>query len=104
MKAREFLPLAEKEMNEAALFYEERSPGLGRDFLDAVQGTVDAIVAHPNSGFPRTFGGGLSRDSPSVFSIRSSPSELSSLPLCTFAVALVTGRGAWGAGKTSFIS
>ncbi len=50
MKAREFLPLAEKEMNEAALFYEERSPGLGRDFLDAVQGTVDAIVAHPNSG------------------------------------------------------
>ena len=50
MMDREFLPPAEEEMNEAARFYEERSPGLGLDFLDAVQRTVDAIVAHPNSG------------------------------------------------------
>ncbi|MFQ5791535.1 MAG: type II toxin-antitoxin system RelE/ParE family toxin [Acidobacteriota bacterium] len=46
----EFLPLADQEMNEAARFYEERSAGLGLDFLEEVERTVESIVAHPNSG------------------------------------------------------
>lgn len=50
MRNREFLPLAEEEMNEAARFYEERSPGLGRDFLDQVERTIESIAVHPHSG------------------------------------------------------
>ena len=50
MRSHEFLAPAEEEMNEAARFYEQQSPGLGRDFLDAVQRTIEAIVANPNSG------------------------------------------------------
>ena len=50
MRNREFLPLAEEEMNEAARFYEERSPGLGRDFLDEVERTIESIAVHPQSG------------------------------------------------------
>lgn len=82
MMDREFLPPAGEEMNEAARFYEERSSGLGRDFLDAVQRTVDAVVAHPNSGrrFPRTFIAALSGGSHLAFYIRLSPSESLSLP------------------------
>lgn len=37
-------------MNEAARFYEERSPGLGRDFLEEIERTIDSLVAHPESG------------------------------------------------------
>jgi plasmid stabilization system protein ParE len=50
MMNREFLPLAEEEMNEAARFDEERSSGLGRDFLDEVERTIESIAAHPHSG------------------------------------------------------
>lgn len=37
-------------MHEAARFYEDRSPGLGRDFLDEVERTVESIGKHPYSG------------------------------------------------------
>ena len=37
MTARGFLPAAETEMREAARFYEERSRGLGHDFLNEVE-------------------------------------------------------------------
>ena len=50
MKDYHFLPEAEEEMNEAAQFYEGRSEGLGEDFLDEVQHTVDSILAFPKSG------------------------------------------------------
>ena len=50
MRDFEFLPAAEAEMNEAARFYEERSVGLGRDFLEDVERTVASIVYHPRFG------------------------------------------------------
>jgi len=55
MSDRRFLFPAEQEMHEAACFYEDRSPGLGRDFLDEVERTVESIVKHPHSG-PRISG------------------------------------------------
>lgn len=50
MKEYQFLPEAEEEMNEAARFYESRSGGLGQDFLDEVQHTIESILALPESG------------------------------------------------------
>ena len=50
MKDYQFLPEAEEEMNEAAQFYEGRSEGLGEDFLDEVQHTIESILAFPESG------------------------------------------------------
>ena len=50
MKDYQFLPEAEEEMNEAAQFYEGRSEGLGEDFLDEVEHTVESILAFPESG------------------------------------------------------
>ena len=50
MKDYQFLPEAEEEMNEAAQFYEGRSDGLGEDFLDEVQHTVESMLAFPQSG------------------------------------------------------
>lgn len=39
---------ARLEMHEAALWYERQRAGLGRDFVEEVQQTLDAISAHPN--------------------------------------------------------
>ena len=50
MTARGFLPAAETEMREAARFYEERSRGLGHDFLNEVERTIESIVEQPYSG------------------------------------------------------
>lgn len=38
---------AEADILDAALLYEQRSPGLGREFLDAVDATLTEIVAMP---------------------------------------------------------
>ena len=37
-------------MTEAALFYEEQLPGLGMDYLDDIQRSIDRIRAHPEIG------------------------------------------------------
>ena len=37
-------------MTEAALFYEASSPGIGADFLDDVQRTIERLIAYPESG------------------------------------------------------
>ncbi len=50
MSDRRFLFPAEEEMHEAARFYEDRSPGLGRDFLDEVEHATESILKHPYSG------------------------------------------------------
>ncbi len=50
MKSYKFLPEAEEEMNLAARFYQERSEGLGWDFLIEVERTVASILAHPQAG------------------------------------------------------
>lgn len=50
MSAHGFLPAAEAEMLEAARFYDDRSRGLGHDFLDEVERTTESIVEQPYSG------------------------------------------------------
>ena len=45
-----FHPLAERELNDAASYYDLESPGLGRAFLDAVQEACASILDHPESG------------------------------------------------------
>ena len=47
-----FLSPAEEEMTEAALFYELSLDGLGSDFLDDIQRTVDRLSDYPHSGEP----------------------------------------------------
>ena len=49
-----FHRLAERELNEAALYYEEESKGLGAAFLDAVQRTLDFISDYPGAAQPVT--------------------------------------------------
>jgi len=41
-------PEADQELEAAALWYEERQPGLGDDFLDQFEGTLRRIVAEPD--------------------------------------------------------
>ena len=45
-----FLTAAEEEMTEAAVFYEAASIGLGKDFLDDLQQSIDTLRAHPEIG------------------------------------------------------
>ena len=46
-----FLSVAEEEMSEAAVFYESRTTGLGRDFLEDVQQVIARLRVHPEVGF-----------------------------------------------------
>ena len=50
MKDYEFRPEAEEEMNRAALLYEDQSEGLGLDFLEDDERTIESILAFPKSG------------------------------------------------------
>jgi toxin ParE1/3/4 len=45
-----FHPLAERELIEAAKFYEMRAVGLGNDFLSEVEDMLAQIVDNPESG------------------------------------------------------
>jgi plasmid stabilization system protein ParE len=45
-----YLPPAEEEMTEAAIFYEDQSRGLGVEFLDDVQRTIDRLRDNPMLG------------------------------------------------------
>ena len=45
-----YLLPAEKELTEAARFYEGEADGLGADFLDDVQRAVDRLREHPKLG------------------------------------------------------
>ena len=45
-----FLPPAEEEMTDAALFYESAAPTLGRDFLDDLQYAIDTVRERPELG------------------------------------------------------
>jgi plasmid stabilization system protein ParE len=45
-----FSELAEREMNEAAQYYESEQPGLGVAFLADVMHGTEAIVEHPAAG------------------------------------------------------
>lgn len=45
-----FHPAAESELLEQALYYEQRSPGLGLRFLDQIQAAVELAVLMPGVG------------------------------------------------------
>ena len=45
-----FHRLAERELNDAALYYERESPGLGVSFLDEIERYIGAIITNPEAG------------------------------------------------------
>jgi toxin ParE1/3/4 len=45
-----FHRLAERELNDAALYYEGESPGLGVIFLDEIERFIEAIAKNPSGG------------------------------------------------------
>jgi len=45
-----FHELAERELNDAAQYYEHEQPGLGAAFVADVRRCTDAIVEHPEAG------------------------------------------------------
>lgn len=50
MRSFRYLLPAEEEMTEAALFYEKQATGLGLEFLDDVQNSIDHLIENPNLG------------------------------------------------------
>ena len=54
MKPSQLSELASAELAEAVRWYEERRPGLGGRFFDAVNHAVELIEAHPEIGVART--------------------------------------------------
>ena len=52
MRRVEFHPEARDEFVAAAQFYERHSPGLGREFIGAVQRTYKRLLEHSRSGRP----------------------------------------------------
>jgi plasmid stabilization system protein ParE len=45
-----FHRLAERELNDAVLYYESESPGLGVIFLDEIERFIEAIANNPSEG------------------------------------------------------
>jgi hypothetical protein len=86
---------AEADIAGAALWYEQRSPGLGSEFLRAVDVTLAEIVRRPER-FPVVY-----RDSRRALLRRSMvstssplPTRSASSPACTRAAILAVGRSA----------
>jgi plasmid stabilization system protein ParE len=50
MKWVSFHALAERELNDAAVYYEQERAGLGMKFLDEVERIVSSIGRNPNAG------------------------------------------------------
>jgi toxin ParE1/3/4 len=48
MKRLTFLSIAESELGDAALYYEEQEKGLGKQFLDAVRAASERFRASPD--------------------------------------------------------
>jgi toxin ParE1/3/4 len=46
-----FHPLAEKELIDAAVYYEEQEPGLGGDYLAEVEHAINFLAQYPEAGF-----------------------------------------------------
>jgi plasmid stabilization system protein ParE len=51
MKKVVFHPLAEKELIDAAVYYEEQESGLGGEYLAEVERAINFITQHPEAGF-----------------------------------------------------
>ncbi len=56
MKRAVFHPDAQAELLEQAVYYEERSPGLGARFLDQVESAVELAARMPSIGSPHRQG------------------------------------------------
>lgn len=52
MKGYRFLPPAEEEVTEASFYYQTASGGLGQEFLDDLQRTINAVRERPKLGRP----------------------------------------------------
>ena len=50
MKRVSFHELAERELNDAALYYEQENAGLGFKFLEEVERYIGAIIKNPTAG------------------------------------------------------
>ena len=50
MKRIAFHELAERELNDAALYYEQERAGLGVKFLDEVERVIGSIIQNPHAG------------------------------------------------------
>jgi toxin ParE1/3/4 len=50
MKRVSFHELAERELNDAALYYEQERTGLGVKFLDEVERVISSMIRNPNAG------------------------------------------------------
>ena len=44
-----FLSPAQRDLAEAVLYYERAAPGLGLEFLDEIERTVERILQHPEA-------------------------------------------------------
>src|SRR5438093_1960146 len=58
MKRVSFHELAERELNDAALYYEQENAGLGFKFLEEVERYIGAIIKTPVRGYAVGCGGG----------------------------------------------
>ncbi|WIM05167.1 MAG: type II toxin-antitoxin system RelE/ParE family toxin [Candidatus Nitricoxidivorans perseverans] len=56
MKPARFHPEAEVELTSEAKYYEERSPGLGKRFIQEVQAAIQLISTFPKIGAPHKYG------------------------------------------------
>jgi plasmid stabilization system protein ParE len=54
--AHSFHPDAAAELEEAALFYESRVPGLGKSFAAEVENTISLVRQFPDAGTPDEIG------------------------------------------------
>ena len=50
MKGSRYLLPAEEELTESAIFYEDKSEGLGTNFLDEIENSVARICKYPELG------------------------------------------------------
>ncbi|NJL83982.1 MAG: type II toxin-antitoxin system RelE/ParE family toxin [Chloroflexaceae bacterium] len=45
-----FHPQAQKELADAATYYEKQQPGLGQEYLKAVENAVNLLIQYPEAG------------------------------------------------------
>lgn len=46
-----FHPAARRELEESAIFYEDRAEGLGQEFVKEVRAATDTVMENPEIGF-----------------------------------------------------
>jgi hypothetical protein len=89
----EFHPEAQDEFVSAAQFYEDRTKGLGLDFIRTIQGTYERLLDFSATGARSVAASGAfwSQSFPTAFCIASSLTASTSSRSCTFTVGQATG-------------